>query len=342
MTSLISTEIGNLSIVLAAVGGLLIVIVPAAAGRSADRPGALPLNTEIRLVGHRGAAGLAPENTLAGFKQAIALGVDAIELDVHLSADGVVVVHHDFTLKPEIARLPDGRWLDIWSQSVIREMTWEALQTYDVGRIDPMSRYARRYPRQTPVDGEKIPTLEQVIKLVRHRGSPGTEIWIEIKTSPEKKAASSRPEDVAHAVIALLRRTHFLQQAKILSFDWRALAVVQQAAPDVDTVYLSTTAIGSNTIQSGRSGPSPWTAGFNIDRFHGSIPLLVQAAGGRYWAPRYNQITQKQVQEAHNIGIQVFVWTPDTEMDLQRCIRMGVDGIITNRPDLLKSLLGRT
>ena len=94
-----------------------------------------------------------------------------------------------------------------------------------------------------------------------------------------------------------------------------------------------------DTIQGGRPGPSPWTAGLDIDRHEGSIPALVAAAGGRYWAPRHNQISSEDVAAAHRLGIKVFVWTPDTATDLQRCIRLGVDGIITNRPDRLIAIL---
>ena len=289
---------------------------------------------DIMVIGHRGAAGLAPENTLAAFLVALDLGVDAVELDVHLTRDNVLVVYHDYTLKPETTRTPDGEWRDMWTGLAIKDLSLANLKTYDVGRLDPDSFYAGRYPDQVPVDGEAIPTLSEVIDLMRAKDRPA-ELWIEIKTSPAEPRVSSRPEDVADTLVNLLHRENFTQDVKILSFDWRALVRVQQIAPDIPTVFLTNTSSRMDTIQIGRPGPSPWTAGLDIDSHAGSIPALVAAAGGRFWAPRHNQITPENIAAAHRRGIKIFVWTPDKEADLQRCIRRGVDGIITNRPDRL-------
>lgn len=293
---------------------------------------------DIMVIGHRGAAGLAPENTLAAFIAALDLGVDAVELDVHLGQDNALVVYHDYTLKPETTRTPDGEWLDMWAGLAIKDLSLAELKTYDVGRLDPNSFYAGRYPDQVPVDGEVIPTLSEVIDLMRAHDQP-TELWIEIKTSPAEPLVSRRPEDVAEAVVKLLRQEDFTGAVKILSFDWPALVRVQQIAPDIPTVFLTNTSSHMDTIQKGRPGPSPWTAGLDVDSHAGSIPALVAAGGGRFWAPRHNQITPEDIAAAHRRGIKIFVWTPDRETDLQRCIRVGVDGIITNRPDRLIAIL---
>ena len=167
--------------------------------RHASKP-----DRDIMVIGHRGAAGLAPENTLAAFAASLDLGVDALELDVHLTRDGTLVVYHDYTLKPETTRTPDGEWLDIWTGLAIKDLSLAELKTYDVGRLDPYSFYADRYPDQAPVDGETIPTLREVIALMQVRGCPA-ELWIEIKTSPMEPQVSSQPEDVAEAVVNLLR-----------------------------------------------------------------------------------------------------------------------------------------
>ena len=112
---------------------------------------------KVDIIGHRGAAGLAPENTLSAFKRACEIGVDAIELDALLTADGKIVVHHDYTLKPESTRTPDGKWLNR-PGPLIKELTLANLKTYDVGRLKPNTGYSHRYPEQQPVDGERIPT----------------------------------------------------------------------------------------------------------------------------------------------------------------------------------------
>src|SRR5512134_4079397 len=97
------------------------------------------------LQGHRGARGHAPENTLPGFERALAIGVDTLELDVGVTRDDVVVVHHDRRLNPDIARGPDGRWIEA-PGPLLRELRFEELQRYDVGRLRPGSAYASLHP----------------------------------------------------------------------------------------------------------------------------------------------------------------------------------------------------
>jgi glycerophosphoryl diester phosphodiesterase len=293
---------------------------------------------KITVIGHRGAAGLAPENTLSAFARACEIGVDAVEFDVLLTADGQAVVHHDFNLKPEITRTKDGQWLENSSPPAINDLTLAELKTYDVGRLRPQSRYARRYPEQQAVDGQRIPTLQEVISLLEQQCRKSIELWIEIKTTPEEPSLTPPPEIVSEMVVKILREENISDRVRILSFDWRNLVHVQKIAPDIPTVYLSLEGASLNNIKSGQPGSSPWMAGFDIDDFAGSIPRAIQAAGGRYWAPYYKQVTSNTIQKAHQLGIQVFVWAPDSPSEMQRLIEAGVDGIITNRPDILKSL----
>ena len=290
---------------------------------------------KILIIGHRGAAGLRPENTLSAFAEACRLGVDAVELDVLLSADEKIVVHHDYTLKPEIARNLDGQWLNHPS-APIKKLSLDEIKAYDVGRLKPSTRYSRRYPGQVPIDGEHIPTLSEVIDVLEPECDPQTQLWIEIKTNPEKPHLTPAPERVAEAVIRLLRREKLIGRVRILSFDWRSLAHVQAIAPDIPTVYLSLAGVRLNNI---KPGASPWLAGVDVDDFNGSIPRAIQAAGGKYWAPYYKHLTTALLNEAHSLGMRVFVWTPDHRNDMVGLIEMGVDGIITNRPDILKSIV---
>ena len=293
----------------------------------------------ITVIGHRGAAGLAPENTLAAFARACEIGVDAVEFDIMLTSDRKAVVYHDFSLKPELTRTPDGKWLASASPPAIQDLILVDLKTYDVGRLKPGSRYSRRYPEQTPVDGERIPTLREVIRLHKKQCDTKTQLWIEIKTSPEKPDLTPAPDVVAEAVIKILREEKISNLARILSFDWRNLVHIQKVAPEIPTVYLSLEGVRLNNIKPGQPGASPWMAGLDIDDFSGSIPHAVQVAGGRYWAPYYKHVTNGDIQTAHQLGIQVFVWTPDSRSEMERLIDMGVDGIITNRPDILKEVL---
>lgn len=294
---------------------------------------------DFYVIGHRGAAGLVPENTLAAFSKALDIGVNAVELDVQLSADGVAVVYHDFRLKPETTRTPDGEWLESGNTMPIKELTLAELRRFDVGRLKPDTTYANRYPDQRPVDGERIPTLREVVLLLKGREDDETQLWIEIKTSPEEPQISQSPEPVADAVLQILRKEEFSARAMVLSFDWRALVHAQKIAPEIPTVYLSPIGMRWNGVRPGQPGPAQWTAGIDVGEFDGSIPRAVEAAGGRYWAPNHMTITPSLVREAHRLGLKVFVWTPDSRERMLDLMDMNVDGITTNRPDILKAIL---
>ena len=125
----------------------------------------------FELHGHRGARGLAPENTLPAFAAALSLGVSALELDTAITKDGVVVVSHDARLNPDITRGTDGRWLNR-STRAVRELTLDDLGHYDVGRIKPGSEYSYRFPDQKRMDKVYMPTLAQVFQLARRAGTP--------------------------------------------------------------------------------------------------------------------------------------------------------------------------
>ncbi len=293
------------------------------------------LTEGVLVVGHRGAAGLAPENTLAGFSRALELNVDALELDVLMSADNELVVYHDFSLKPEITRIPGGRWLTARDSRSINNLTVQQLKRFDVGRLKPNTRYAKRYPDQEPSDGERLPLLREVIQLIKKSSNNDVQLWIEIKTSPENPNKTPPPETVAEHVMALLQKQQFERRIKILSFDWRSLVHIQKMAPYIPTVYLTSDTKQFKTASFMNPWESDWTADFDIGKFSGSIPKTIMAAGGWWWAPKYTQVQAKQVQEAHQLGLCVAVWTPDSKKAITQMLRMGVDAIITNRPDRL-------
>jgi glycerophosphoryl diester phosphodiesterase len=291
------------------------------------------------VIGHRGAAGLLPENTLAAFKGGCELGIDAIELDVLVSADEELVVHHDFKLKPEIARTADGAWIPSGSQPAIKDLTLARLKTYDIGRLQPKTSYAARYPEQTPVDGERIPAFREVIDLFKQSCRPSTRLFVEIKTSPEDPGLSPPPEAVADQVVKMLKDAGVAERTWILSFDWRTLVHIQKTAPELPTVYLTIVGPGLNNLKPNQIGASPWMAGLDIDDFDGSAPRAVKAAGGSIWSPFFKNLTTESLAEARKLGLLVSVWTPDSPDDLKKMIEMKVDAITTNRPDVLKKLL---
>lgn len=319
----------------------VLVVLTAGLGTAAPAGSQLqsPSDAAPLAIGHRGAAGLFPENTLAGFAGACALGLDAVELDVLVSADGELIVHHDFRLNPDIARTADGAWIGPAAPPAIKELTLSRLKTYDIGRLRPNSAYGRRYPAQTPADGERIPTLREAIALFKKSCRPPTRLLVEIKTSPEAPDLTPPPEWVSERVVRMLKEEGVAERAWVLSFDWRNLAHIQKSAPEIATVHLTIVSPGLNNVKPLQPGPSPWLTGIDVDDVGGSAPRAVQAAGGRVWSPHFRNLTRESLAEARQLGLLVSVWTPDTADDLKKMIEWQVDAITTNRPDLLKSLL---
>ena len=121
------------------------------------------------LQAHRGGRGLLPENTLAAFENAIRMGVTTLEMDIAITADGVAVISHDPLLNPSITRDASDQWLQ--SRPPIKTLTLAQVQSHDVGRLNPGLPYAKDFPDQQPRDGQRIPTLAAVFKLVNDLGA---------------------------------------------------------------------------------------------------------------------------------------------------------------------------
>ena len=136
------------------------------------------------LQGHRGARGLAPENTLPAFERALDIGVTTLELDIGVTADGVVVIHHDPYLNPAITRDAGGQWLVGSKGPLIKTLTLAQLQAYDVGRINPETPYARTFDAQQARDGTRIPTLASLFDRVKALGANEVRFNIETKINP--------------------------------------------------------------------------------------------------------------------------------------------------------------
>ncbi len=286
----------------------------------------------LDLQGHRGARGLAPENTLPAFAKALGIGVTTLEMDCAVTKDGVVVVSHDPALNPDITRGPDGKWLEKTGPA-IRGLTYAELQRYDVGRLNPANAYAQRWPEQKPADGARIPRLADVFALVQRSGNRTVRFNIETKISPLAPAETAGPEDFARKLISAVRSAGMAERTAIQSFDWRTLAVVQKEAPEIPTVYLTSVSGFMDNIQAGRQ--SSWTAGLSVDQHGGSVPRMIKAAGGAVWSPYAGDVTPAVVKEAQVLGLKVVVWTVNDAVSMRRFIGMGVDGIISDRPDLL-------
>ena len=284
----------------------------------------------LDLQGHRGARGLAPENTLPAFATALSLGVTTLELDTGVTSDGVVVVAHDPMPNPDIARGPDGHWL---ARPVppINSLTYAELLQYDVGRLNPATAYGKRYPQQKPADGTRIPKLAEVFALTAKAGNSAVRFNIETKIDPRAPQATLPPREFARAVVRAIRAGGMANRATIQSFDWRTLKVVQAEAPEIPTVYLSARQNWFDSIDAAGT----WTAGIRYATF-GSLPKMVQAAGGKIWSPYFGDVDAANLAEARSLGIAIMVWTVNAPADIARMIDLGVEGIISDRPDLVR------
>ena len=294
--------------------------------------------TRFDLQAHRGGRGLAPENTLTAFANAMAIGVTTLELDVGITRDGVVVVSHDRHLNPDIIRDANGVHLAD-KGPLLGALTFAELQRFDAGRIKPGSNYEKSFAQQKGVDGERIPTLQALFDLAEKRGARELRFNIETKISPNAPSDTLPPEPFVRALIAEIRNAGLTRRATIQSFDWRTLQIAQKEAPEIVTVHLSSQQGAGDTVQVGRPGASPWLAGFDVDDFAGSVARAVKAAGGTVWSPNYRDITEALVRDAQSLGLKVLPWTVNDEADLVRLLDWKVDGIITDYPDKLRAIM---
>lgn len=290
--------------------------------------------------GHRGARGLWPENTLLGFSRALALGVSAVELDCAVTRDGVVVVTHDPELNPDCTRDARGRFLEGIGPPVFG-LTFAELQSYDVGRLRPGSAYAARFPGQEPHDGERIPPLTEVLALVRARGGGQVRVCVEVKTFPERAQLTPAPEEFVAALHRDLEATGTAALVELMAFDWRVLGAARRQMPAVATVALTEEQPGEDTVRVGAPRPSPWLGGLDPAHFEGSVVRLVAATGARTWGPDYLDLDEARIAQAHRLGLRVVPWTVNTEADMERLIGWQIDGMTTDRPDVLRALLAR-
>jgi len=255
-------------------------------------------------IAHRGGAALMPENTLAAFADAIARGCDGAELDVQLTRDGVVVVHHDFRLKAGLAR-KDGVWLTEAGPR-IKDLTLAELRQFDVGAAQPGGAYALAHSLLKPVNAP-VPTLDEIAVLA---AAQRFVLFVELKCDTSSDSAD--PLALANAAHAVIAAHDLLEHSVFVGFDWRALArMVEKGAPC-------------------------W---FTIDKLSGDARPVIDAiaqAGGQGWFPNFPDATPDNVAYARSRGLKIGAWTVNDPADMRQLV--GLDAICTDRPDLLAAL----
>ena len=173
---------------------------------------------------------------------------------------------------------------------------------------------------------------------MKRSGDGKVRFAIETKLTPDQPEETLLPEPFARAVVAEIRKAGMATRSQILSFDWRSLQVVQKIAPEIETVYLTAQQSWLDNVGAGRAEASRWTAGFQF-REHGSIPKMIKAAGGSHWSAHFRDLDAPKVKEAQALGLKVLAWTVNDPAVMARMLDFGVDGLITDRPDLARKLL---
>ncbi len=306
-------------------------------------------------IAHRGGAGLWPENTLAAFERAVALGADGAELDVQLSCDCEVIVFHDYRLKPDICRDSKGAWLEPPTRRII-DLTFSELQAYDIGRARPGSAYALKHPDLGPTDGERIPRLTDVVEIARRAPKP-FHLFVELKTSFFDPTLSAPPELLAEATLAVLEKCDYIERSVFVGFDWRGLIHAKRSEPEI-ACWFTTLAQSwfcddvpppedeppappalAMLRRWAATGTSPWAAGFDAVNFEGSILAAIKAAGGDGWFPYYRDAYGATVGKARALGLKVGAWTVNEPVLMSALA--GLDALCTDRPDVLMGVLAR-
>ena len=224
---------------------------------------------DFKIIAHRGASEYEPENTLKSFKKAIDLGAELIEFDVRLSKDNSLVIMHDKT----VDRTTNG-------SGIVREMTLSQLKELDAG------------------EGEKIPTFEEALKLIKGKAKPVVEIK-EINTEDE--------------ILDLLDKHNLIKDAFIVSFKKKVLKKVRSINKNIKTCLIKILPIGivTDTIECGANAVA-----------------INNRLANKYF-----------INKAHSNDLYIFAWTENNTERCKKLAQMGLDGVVTNRPDILNPKL---
>jgi glycerophosphoryl diester phosphodiesterase len=274
----------------------------------------------VEIQGHRGARGLWPENTLPGFAGALELGVDVLELDVGLTADGVPVLHHNQTLQADTVRdrgpyRPDDPLFPYVGRP-IRELTLAQVRTVEAG-----IRHQRFATTQTPVPGAGVPTLAELCELV---AGHDVRLAVEIKTDPSWPDV----ETITVAAVKVLESYGLTDRSRLLAFDWRVLGVARELLPGGERIAL----VEPETLD------PAWLAGHDPAR---GVTAAAAAAGATMISPKRVMVTPELVAAAHARDLRVVVWTVNEPREMALHVAFGADAIVTDYPDRLRAVLGR-
>ncbi len=284
---------------------------------SAVQPAATEIaNRAIDLQGHRGARGLLPENTIPAFLRALDLGVTTLEMDVAINAEGHVVLSHEPWISAKICSHPDGRKV---TEDEEKRLRIYAMSDEEVAGFDCGSRGHPDFPRQQAMPVSK-PLLGDVLQAVAtHSSASGrapVRFNIEIKSRPEgDRVFHPEVREYANILYKVLQEYDILERTTVQSFDHRALEAIHSIDPQVSTALLI-------------SNPHGIRENLALLSF---VPDI--------YSPDYELVDEELIRVAHARNIQVIPWTVNDADTMRKLLGWGVDGLITDYPDLALEVL---
>ena len=290
----------------------------------------------IKIYGHRGARGDLPENTLESFKYLFENNINAYETDILISKDLIPVITHDFRLDPSLTKDNDVNWIEDENIKIF-DLTYEELLKFDVGSINKLSRYGRRFVNQKPLENQRIPKLSELLALSSKNISENLLINLEIKSTPDEENLTPTPEDTVKLVVDEINLSNLKDKIIVSSFDWRTLTEIKNQYPEISRAYLTYQQVRGMKIKKTIYNRSPWMSFLPFYEDH-ELPKIIKSQGGKAWHPYRKDITKKLVNISHQEDLPVNVWTVNEEDEMLKMIEYGVDGIMTDYPLRLKEL----
>ena len=290
----------------------------------------------IKIYGHRGARGDLPENTLESFKYLFENNINAYETDILISKDLIPVITHDFRLDPSLTKDNDGNWIKDENIKIF-DLTYEELLKFDVGSINKLSRYGRRFVNQKPLENQRIPKLSELLALSSKNISENLLINLEIKSTPDEENLTPAPEYTVKLVVDEINVSNLKDKIIVSSFDWRTLTEIKNQYPEISRAYLTYQQVRGMKIKKTIYNRSPWMSFLPFYEDH-ELPKIIKSEGGKAWHPYRKDITKKLVEISHQEDLPVNVWTVNKEYDMLKMVEYGVDGIMTDYPLRLKEL----
>lgn len=281
----------------------------------------------IRIVGHRGARGILPENSMIGFNFALSIGVDLLEFDVLLTADNVPVITHNRDLYGAAIRGPDGKFLT-GAGAKIASLSIKELMGFDIGRLDGHTDYGRRFPEQAQMDGVCIPRLSELLQLVSQPKYQHICLMLELKSSQEYASDVKAREKLVSVVVNELRKAGLAKRTLLHSFDWTLLAECKKQVSDIPTSFLTQLKRPAEEID--EESLRYLTPDLSMPYI--SVPDEVKKAGGALWCPHFKDITKDDLLRAKDLGLCVAVWTVNEADEIDAMIDLHVDAIVTDYP----------